>query len=107
MFVLQCEGRTALRKRPEKGLLSGLWDLPNCTGRLNKKAALDQAKAWNCKPSALLEQGNFTHIFTHIEWDMHCVQIDCGQASPDFVWADREQLEKEFSLPTAFRKVLK
>ncbi len=107
VFVLRSEGRTALRKRPEKGLLSGLWELPNCAGFLTEAEAAAQAEAWNCKPSALQKQGKFTHIFTHIEWEMQCWLVDCAAAPQDFVWADGEQLEKEYSLPTAFRKILK
>ncbi len=107
LFLLQCEDCLALRKRPESGLLSGQWEFPNCEGFLTDEEVMKQAKAWGCQPKDCKEEGRKKHIFSHIEWDMKCVRVTCKKKSPEFVWADSSQLEKEISLPTAFRKVLK
>ena len=41
VFLLTCGDRTAVRKRPAKGLLAGLWELPNVDGFLEPQPALE------------------------------------------------------------------
>ena len=45
VFILSCDGRYALRKRPDPGLLAGLWEFPNVPGKLETKKALDQVES--------------------------------------------------------------
>ena len=42
VFLLCCDGKYAVRKRQEKGLLSGLWEYPNAAGILETDAAVAQ-----------------------------------------------------------------
>lgn len=106
VYILRCGDRIALRKRPPKGLLSGQWELPNCPGHLEEAEALHQAKAWGCEPLGCASLGKFRHVFTHIEWDMRCFSVSCGNMPPDFAWVGDAQLNDAISLPTAFRKLL-
>ena len=106
VFLLHCGGKTAIRKRPEKGLLSGLWEFPNVSGHLSAGEAEAQAAAWGCEPLECRDAGSHRHIFTHIEWEMCCCSVSCEKESGVFVWVSDEQLRDEISLPTAFRKVL-
>ena len=106
LFLLRCGTRTAIRKRPETGLLSGQWEFPNCPGHLTVEDALRQAELWGCRPSGLREEAPVSHIFTHVEWHMRCFSVYCAAPAPDFVWVDDAQLKDAVSLPTAFRKVL-
>lgn len=103
VFVLTCDGGYAVRKRSDSGLLAGLWEFPNVEGTLDTKKALTQAENWGVHPSAIEKTVDRTHIFTHVEWRMHCVYLQCRTRTEDFVWATKEQLEKEIALPTAFR----
>ena len=103
VFVLRCEDRTALRRRPDSGLLAGLWEFPNVPGPLDAPAALAQAKAWGVRPRELEREARRTHVFTHVEWDMRCWFLRCAAPAPDFVWATGEELDGVYALPTAFR----
>ena len=103
VFVLRCEDQTALRRRPDSGLLAGLWEFPNVPGHLNATAALAQAEAWGVRPRELEREARRTHVFTHVEWDMRCWFLRCAAPAPDFVWATREELAGAYALPTAFR----
>ena len=40
VFILSCDGRYALEKRPSKGLLAGLYQFPNCLGSLEPQTAV-------------------------------------------------------------------
>ncbi len=106
VFLLRCGDKLALEKRPARGLLAGLWQLPNVEGMLSLEQALAQAAAWGCEPHDLVSQRHKKHIFTHITWEIEGFTITCGREDSRFVWATPAQLEEEYALPTAFRQFL-
>jgi A/G-specific adenine glycosylase len=98
--------KAAICKRPEKGLLSGLWELPNVEGFLDVQAAATLCAQWGTKPQEVEKIVERRHIFTHITWEMRGVFLQCAAESPEFVWAAPQELAEVYSLPTAFRCVL-
>jgi A/G-specific adenine glycosylase len=106
VFLLCCGGAWALRKRPKKGLLAGLWEFPNLPGDLEAQAALDAAAAWNCRPIRLLRHTEKRHIFTHILWELPAWVIECQNPADGFIWASSEEIKERYSLPTAFRQFM-
>ena len=104
VFVLTCDGKSAIRRRPEQGLLAGLWEFPNVPGLLDAQAALHRAEEWGVHPRQLLRQVGRTHVFTHVQWQMRCFYIECAAASPQLLWADEAALDGAYALPTAFRQ---
>ena len=104
VFLLCCDGKYAVRKRQEKGLLSGLWEYPNAAGILETDAAVAQAAAWGCQPVEVVRTTERSHIFTHVEWKMKGVLITCQTPAEGFVWRTAEEIAQELSLPTAFRQ---
>lgn len=83
VLLLQYENKIAVRKRPQPGVLSGMWELPNLDGHCSEAALLKRLAKLNpavdvhqihiCKTTQL------KHIFTHIEWHMNCVLIACDR----------------------------
>ena len=106
VLALRCAGALALRRRPERGLLAGLWEMPNLPGHLEPQEALDQAQRWGLAPAGLTGESRRSHIFTHVEWDMRCYYLECRRQSGDFFWADEGDLQRRVALPSAFRKLL-
>lgn len=106
VFIFICGDRIALQKRKEKGVLEGMWELPNIAGILENDEALRRAKIPNNIICEIQKTKNAHHIFTHIEWQMRCYYISCSDTFGDYIWADAEALEKEYSIPTAFKKLL-
>ena len=104
VFVISCDGKYALEKRPNKGLLAGLWQFPNVPGKLETGEALLQAESWGLKPRDITKQIERKHIFTHIRWEMRGIYLEVAEPAGKFVWLTREQIEKEAALPTAFRQ---
>lgn len=102
VYILECGERIAVRKRPQKGLLAGLWELPHLDGKRGAQAALDAAAQWDIGAKQLCSIRQKTHIFTHIEWHMACVHICCAKAPEGFTWVTKAQLQNEIALPTAF-----
>ena len=96
-----------IQQRPEKGLLAGLWQ-----PLLWEGAAMTAEQL----PSALTALGihgvtevkpipKAKHIFSHIEWRMtgYTVTVKAQPAPDGCIWATREQLQTEYTLPVAFK----
>ena len=103
VFLISCGGAVALRRRPEKGLLSGLWELPWVEGFLNAEAAGKQLEAWGLEPVRLQKLSGAKHIFTHIEWHMQAFEAEVGNKASGFEWASRQDLQEDITLPSAFK----
>ena len=104
VFILSCDGKYALQKRPSKGLLAGLWQFPNVPGMLETADALQWAADMGLKPRDILRQVERSHIFTHIIWKMRGIYLETAEQAGAYQWLTAEQIEKEAALPTAFRQ---
>ncbi|MCL2298845.1 MAG: NUDIX domain-containing protein, partial [Firmicutes bacterium] len=92
LLILRFGDRLALRRRPPKGLLAGLWELP---------------EAFELPPGLVISRelaGQAVHIFTHIEWHMAAERVVLREAleGHGLVWVTREELERGYALPSAF-----
>ncbi len=106
VLILSCCGRYAMEKRPNKGLLAGLWQLPNVEGELDMQAVLEWVEKLGLKPVEIFMQVERKHIFTHIEWHMRGVYVSVTDCGGDFVWLSEEEIRSQTALPTAFRLFL-
>ncbi len=98
------DGRTALRRRPETGLLSGLWEYPNTEGALTETLAAQQLREWGLTPLAWEKRFSDRHIFTHLRWNMTVFRLTvAGDGPPDWVWASEDR--DLYPMPTAFKKL--
>ncbi len=104
VFVLSCDGKYALQKRPDNGLLAGLWQFPNVPGKLSAQQAMDEIARMSLMPRDILMQLERTHIFTHVQWNMLGVYAHVASCCGDYAWFTPEQINGEAALPTAFRQ---
>ena len=104
VFILRCDGRYALQRRPDSGLLAGLWQFPNTPGKLDAKAALEKVEALGLRPREIYRQVGKKHIFTHIQWNMTGIYLETVEPGGDFCWFTEEQINEQAALPTAFRQ---
>ena len=80
-----------LHKRPETGLLSGMWELPNEEGH---KKQDEVQKLFPKAEITRLPDGK--HIFSHVEWRMWCYEV-CLKGKTE--WLDSIRGIKAFTLP--------
>ena len=104
VLILRCEGRYGLEKRPDNGLLAGLWQFPNVDGTLNAAQAAELAQDWGAQPKEILRQLQRKHIFTHIQWNMTGIYMEVAHPTDRFQWLTAEEINGESALPTAFRQ---
>ena len=104
VFILSCDGRYALGKRPDEGLLAGLWEFPNVEKKLGTGDALKAAEAMGLRPRDILKTVERKHIFTHIRWEMRGIYMEVAEAAGEFTWLTAEEIRASAALPTAFRQ---
>ena len=97
VWLLFHEGKVALRKRPDKGLLAGLWEYPN-------ELTPVLPREWGVEPVSDEFGCTAKHIFTHIEWHMtaRVVKLENSTLPDGWVWADRYDLKHRYAIPNAF-----
>ena len=103
VFIFCCDGKYALQKRPDKGLLAGLWQFPNIAGHYDTRGILSQAEAMGLQIRDIHKEIDRKHIFTHIIWNMKGVYLDVAEPAGDFRWMTAEEINTQAALPTAFR----
>lgn len=106
-----------LQKRPEKGLLAGLWQPPIWEDTLfasadELQAALAARGIGLAAPQNTLSNAPAAqplpaakHIFTHIEWHLQGWQFALPADIPlpeGYVWASNQALREQYSVPNAF-----
>ena len=97
-----------VQQRPQRGLLAGLWQPVLWEGEHLLQAqvlARLQALGLETGPAQPEALPAAKHIFSHIEWQMtgYAVQVPPRPAPAGCVWASREQLRAEYTLPGAFK----
>jgi len=103
VFIFSCDGKYALEKRPNKGLLAGLWQFPNISGHPDTAEYLAEAERMGLQPRELLREVHRKHIFTHIVWNMKGIYLEVSDTAGAFQWFTKEEINTQAALPTAFR----
>lgn len=106
MLLMRCGDRLAVCKRPERGLLAGLWQFPDVEGEQSAQQALALAAQWGVHPTGIERAVSRSHIFTHVRWELTGVLLTCAVEAPQFRWVTQRELETEIGLPTAYRQFL-
>lgn len=111
VFLLLSEKGDAvlLHKRPQSGLLAGLYEFPNADGALTAEETLELLNEQGFTVYGMEKTAPAKHLFTHIEWQMSgfVARVCARDVSADCVWAGTEELTGRFALPSAFKPFLK
>ncbi|WP_122641754.1 A/G-specific adenine glycosylase [Luxibacter massiliensis] len=96
----------AIKKRPETGLLAGLYELPNLEGHLNRKQILEYCRSIGLFPIHIHKAGEAKHVFSHVEWHMTGYEIKVDElernCSENMIFARCDEIEKKYPIPSAF-----
>ncbi len=100
VFVLQTEQGLLGYRRPESGLLAGLWQLPEMAGELTDAEAASWLGERGILPVGELRVYERKHIFTHVEWHM---RVFAARVAADVLPGGWFVLDESHALPTAYR----
>lgn len=111
VFIFQDGEYVAIRKRPSKGLLAGLYELPNMEGYMTEEEAIAYSKRIGLAPLRIQKIGEGKHIFSHVEWHMmgYRVRVDELECSctEEMLFVHPEEIQAEYPIPAAFETYTK
>ena len=107
IFIFRDNEKTAIQKRPDSGMLAGLYEFPGVEGCLTRSEAVDYAKSLGLMPVRVKRLGSAKHIFSHVEWHMIGYEImvdelERNMAQDTLIFADIRELEEHYPMPSAF-----
>lgn len=78
LLIRDVDGKIAIEKRPDKGLLANMWQFPMI--ELKDKHSLEKiAEKKYGIPLILKEElGHVNHVFSHLIWDLHVYEAICA-----------------------------
>ena len=101
----------AIRKRPKKGLLAGLYEFPNLEGHLTEAEIVAYCKEIGLAPLRIQKLEDGKHIFSHVEWHMigYRVRVDELEKScaENMLFIHPEKIQEEYPIPAAFETYTK
>lgn len=103
VLLLKEHDRYMIRRRPAKGLLAGLYELPNELGILTRDEAIAFARKNGFQPLHTEVLAPATHIFTHVEWHMTAYLMTGYFENPkENIMATGEEMAGIYAIPSAF-----
>ena len=99
VYLIIYKGKVALRRRPSKGLLAGLWEFP-CEAISGEEVT----ELFGKTADRLQFAGTGKHIFTHVEWHMRAYYLfpESDWLPHGWVWAGKGALEEDYAIPNAY-----
>lgn len=113
--VVRRDGRVLIGRRPETGLLGGLWEFPGGkveAGEAPRDAAARELREEMCVEAEVRDElAVVEHAYSHFRITLHAFEArwtggePCGRAASDWRWAAPEELAG-YAFPAANRRVL-
>jgi len=129
VLIIRSGNRTVIRRRPEKGLLAGMYEFPMMDGKKTRQEVLSEVRRMGLVPLKIKELPQARHIFSHIEWQMSGYLIwlaepgisfpeqmrfpeeihentDLGVTNEEengMIFTESKEIEGKYPLPAAFR----
>ncbi|MCM1107112.1 MAG: A/G-specific adenine glycosylase [Blautia sp.] len=113
VFIVRDGGRVAIHKRADRGLLAGLYELPNHSGHMNREEALSYIRSLGYSPIRIQPLEDAKHVFSHVEWHMkgYIVLVEepetacpAGQKDGGLLFVEAEDARERYAIPSAFAR---
>lgn len=110
VLIVRDENRVAIRKRSEKGLLAGMYELPSLSGFRTAEEVTSYLAANGINVLRIRPLEDAKHIFTHKEWHMkgYMIRVDeldpgqPGEEVKDWLYIEPEETRGRYPIPSAF-----
>ena len=102
VFLIETPQGFCIRRR-EEGVLKGMNEFPSAVV-FDGETSENILNEWGVYAFTEVKRKNYTHIFTHIRWEITCVWVRTDYAPFDSYGLD--EIEESVSLPTAFKQCL-
>ncbi|MBR3244960.1 MAG: A/G-specific adenine glycosylase [Parasporobacterium sp.] len=114
VLLIQDGNKVAIRKRPSKGLLAGLYEFPNHPGHFTEKETLDFVRNMGYSPLRIRRLSDSVHVFSHVEWHMIAYYLLVEEeafateeqkkraAEEKMIFVDAKEQAEKYAVPSAF-----
>ena len=106
VLVIRDGERVALRKRPGRGLLAGLYEFPNLEGHRSPDEVIRWVEEAGLTPLHIQKLDDAKHIFSHVEWHMsgYAVRAASLEAAGKgaLILVDIKEAREKYPVPSAF-----
>ena len=104
----------ALHKRPDRGLLAGMYGFPMLDGHRREEEVIAYLKQSGISPIRIRKLEPSRHVFTHKEWHMigYQVRVDelsasdprmqGGVGKDEYIYIDPAETRSRYPIPSAF-----
>lgn len=100
VLVIKYNGKYAIEKRNDKGLLASMYQFPMFDGYLSIKDVM----MFNLgKIEKNTDLGKTTHKFTHLVWNMQGYEIELSENNTSYHYESYENISKNYTIPSAFK----
>ena len=108
VLIIQDGNKTVLKKRPDEGLLAGMYEFPMLEGVKTKEEVLEYLTSEGFRMLHIKKAPEGKHIFSHKEWHMKGYVIKVDELEPfegkeEFLFVETKEAEDRYPLPSAFR----
>ena len=108
VLIIQDGSKTVLKKRPNEGLLAGMYEFPMLEGEKSKEEVLEYLKSEGFGMLHIKKAPEGKHIFSHKEWHMKGYVIKVDELEPfsgekDFLFVETKEAQEKYPLPSAFK----
>ena len=106
VLIIRDGDRVLLQKRPDKGLLAGMYEFPWIEGHATRKEVLEFVKQRGLSPLRIRPAGDAKHIFSHVEWHMkgYVIFVEEPYVGEDYLFAEPRELRDQYAIPAAYAK---
>lgn len=106
VLVIQDGEEFAIHKRPAKGLLAGLYEMPNLLGHLCSDEVIEYVKSLNIAPLKIEPLPDAKHIFSHVEWHLkgYVIRVEPREKKKKkgIFFISRQETRDKYPIPAAF-----
>lgn len=109
VLILKYGENVAIHKRPDKGLLAGLYELPMFEGHLNENDVIVRLNEKGLYPIRIEKLPKAVHIFSHKEWHMNAYAVRIDELvneeemqKEEYLFVHPKETEAEYPIPSAF-----
>lgn len=114
VLLFRDEEKAAIRKRPARGLLAGMYEFPNRPGYMSHDEVIEYGKSLGLTPVRIRKLGSAKHVFSHVEWHMTGYEILVDELEKNvaaaggaenrdgIIFADIRQMREKYPMPSAF-----
>ncbi len=104
VLVIRDGDRALLQKRPEQGLLAGLYEFPCMDGWQSADTVLSYVRTLGLSPLRIQPLPAAKHIFSHVEWQMqgYALLVEEPENTGGLLFIEPAESESRYAIPAAY-----